>query len=824
MQISFMKIKISILFFLAVQLLSAQAPQVINYQAIARDAGGNIVTNAIGIKFRILQGSTSGTLMYEETHTSSPSTAGVFNVGIGAGTIVSGSFTGINWQNGPYFLEVNIDPAGGTSYTTVGTTQLLSVPYALYAEKAGNVNINVGNGLSLSSGTLINTAPNQTVSITSGTNITVSGIYPSYTISSTGSASTSVPNTSVTGTGIATVTAAGTNTFNVAVQTPSLVGVGSTTVSGAFPSYTISTPSSGVSAWSILGNSGTVDGVNFLGTTDNKPLNFRVNNLKAGRVDTIGRTHLGYKAGLSNTDLGSTAVGYQTLMANTTGTAGTAYGFNSLRNNTTGMENAAFGYNSSLANTTGNYNSAFGVYALQNNNGNDNTAVGNWTMRNLSAGYANTAVGSLAMMAATTGSYNTAIGYGSLNNNGGGLFQSALGYNALKSNFGGYNIAIGAEVLPSSTSGTANIGIGNGTFSTNISGVNNTGVGHAAGQFANGSGNVFLGYRAGQNETGSNKLIIANSPTTNLIYGDFALERVALGTTAPAYKLHVIESNSVSAVGAINTYSATAIGGLAGLYASANNPSNSSAAVYATHSGGGNGISGISTSTTYTGTAGVYGLTQGTGTTNISVQGDGAFGNSIAVFANSFNAHTGLALLARKDLSAGNGIVARIENQLTGNTADALFSSTNGQGAAVHAASGTLGTSALALWVENGHIKSTGAVPTVFSFSVAGGFTIPSFAPTITGTDVKGTISFSTSVTGFAATNYIDCYVNFNKGYSVPPTVMLTPTSDFKGLYFYLVSVTSTQFVFRLYRPATATFPTTIAGGTYFNFNYFIIE
>lgn len=806
-----MKRVLLLLFVLLSLGVFAQAPQVINYQAIARDAGGNIVTNSIGIKFRILQGSASGTLVYEETHTTSPSTAGVFNVGIGAGTVVSGSFSGILWQNGPYFLEVSIDPAGGTSYSIVGTTQLLSVPYALYAEKAGNLNLSIGNGLSLTSGTLSNSAPNQTVSITSGSNIAVTGSYPSYTISSTGSASTSVPNTSVTGTGIATVTAAGTNTFNVAVQTPSLVGVGSTTVSGSFPSYTISTPATGVSGWSILGNTGTTDGTNFVGTTDNQPLNLRVNNVKAGRVDTIGRTHLGYKAGFSNTDLGSTAVGYQALMANTTGTASAAYGFNALRNNTTGFENAAFGYNSLLANTSGNYNSAFGMYALQNNNSSDNTAMGNWTLRNLSTGFANTAVGSLAMLGATTGSYNAAYGYSALSSNGGGLFQNAFGYNALKNNSAGFNIGIGAEALMGSTTGTANIGIGNATFSNNVNGINNTAVGFAAGQFNNGSGNLFLGYKAGQNETGSNKFIIANTPTTNLIYGDFTSERVGLGTTTLSYKLHVVETNSNAAIGAINNYNATAVGSSHGIFASANNPSNSSAAVYATHSGGGNGVSGISTATTFTGTAGVYGLTLGTGTTNIGVQADVTAGNSIGMFAHSFNTHTGIAFLARKDASAGSGIVARIENQVATNTADALFASTTGQGAAVHAASGPGVTSALALLLEEGHVASIGTVPTiaVITSLVGGTATLLS-----TSTDVAGRLTINFGTGPFTAATYVG--VVFNKPYTVAPIVILTPTSASASQANFHVTSSTTGF--------NITYNTAPGASTVHSFNYIVIE
>ncbi len=193
--------------FFALTLLStltfSQAPQFLNYQAIARDASGNIVTNPIGIKFEILQGSPSPTVTYEETNTITPGSAGVFTAAIGGGTPVVGTFSLIPWANKPYFIRVSIDPTGGTSYSTVGTSELLSVPYALFAEKAGNtqtVNITGTNvigaypnytitspgvltpstGISIAGGTITNTAPDQTVAISGAV-----GTYPNFTITPT---------------------------------------------------------------------------------------------------------------------------------------------------------------------------------------------------------------------------------------------------------------------------------------------------------------------------------------------------------------------------------------------------------------------------------------------------------------------------------------------------------------------------------------------------------------------------------------------------------------------------------------------------------------
>ncbi|MBL7894048.1 MAG: hypothetical protein JNK50_02055 [Bacteroidia bacterium] len=255
-------------------LVKSQAPQSINYQAIARDAGGNIVTTSIGIKFQIYQGSVGGTLVYEETNTATPSSAGIFNIGIGLGVPVVGNFSTIAWGSGPYFLQVNIDPAGGTSYSTVGSAQLVSVPYALFAEKAGNAtNYSAGNGISISSGSITNSAPDQTVTLNAAGITTVSGTYPTYTVdvaapvlnfnntsnvltltqggtSTTATLTGSGSNTiSITGSGIASVTPTGpSNNFTVNVQPPVLLGQGSTFVSGAWPNYTITSTNTSYSA------------------------------------------------------------------------------------------------------------------------------------------------------------------------------------------------------------------------------------------------------------------------------------------------------------------------------------------------------------------------------------------------------------------------------------------------------------------------------------------------------------------------------------------------------------------------------------------------
>ncbi len=117
--------------------LSGQTPQKFKYQAVARNTSGTVITNqAVSLRLSILHGSEFGTPVYTETHQTTTNEFGLINLNIGEGS-TSDNFSEINWSDGLYFVKVELDPAGGTNYTTAGTSQLLSVPYALYAEQAG---------------------------------------------------------------------------------------------------------------------------------------------------------------------------------------------------------------------------------------------------------------------------------------------------------------------------------------------------------------------------------------------------------------------------------------------------------------------------------------------------------------------------------------------------------------------------------------------------------------------------------------------------------------------------------------------------------------
>ena len=135
------KLLLTVIIALACSLFSfrsfAQAPETFSYQAVARDGGGQLVPNAtVGVQFQLHSGAANGPVVYAETHAPTTNAQGLFSVHVGQGTPTSGTFAAIDWGATSVFVEVGLDPAGGTAYSTIGNQQLLSVPYALQANDA----------------------------------------------------------------------------------------------------------------------------------------------------------------------------------------------------------------------------------------------------------------------------------------------------------------------------------------------------------------------------------------------------------------------------------------------------------------------------------------------------------------------------------------------------------------------------------------------------------------------------------------------------------------------------------------------------------------
>ena len=130
--------------FLSIGKISAQAPLGFNYQGVAlTNAGTPVASKVISLRISLIESQQLGTIRYQETHNVNTDAYGQFSVIIGNGQAVTGKMNDVQWSKFPYYMKVELDLTGGTAYVFVGTSQLLSVPYALYANNAGAASISV---------------------------------------------------------------------------------------------------------------------------------------------------------------------------------------------------------------------------------------------------------------------------------------------------------------------------------------------------------------------------------------------------------------------------------------------------------------------------------------------------------------------------------------------------------------------------------------------------------------------------------------------------------------------------------------------------------
>ena len=125
----------------------AQTPEKMSYQAIVRNADGNLLSEkTVGMQISVLKSTSSGTAIYIETHSVTTNVNGLVTLEIGMGSVVTGDFSVINWGDDKYFIKTETDLEGASNYTISGTSQLLSVPYAFHAKTAGNLkNYKIGD-------------------------------------------------------------------------------------------------------------------------------------------------------------------------------------------------------------------------------------------------------------------------------------------------------------------------------------------------------------------------------------------------------------------------------------------------------------------------------------------------------------------------------------------------------------------------------------------------------------------------------------------------------------------------------------------------------
>ncbi len=271
----------------------AQAPQGIPYQAAARNSsGGVLASTSVSVRFTILDSVTTGIIKYRETHSTTTDANGMFSVNVGQGTPVSGTFASINWGTNAKFMQVELDPTGGSSYIDMGTQQMMSVPYALNASavkhivsttgdtlKSGGGNYIIIPGISAANTSLPNAgAITSTITVCRGTtlalsNATTGGVWSSSatgvaTVGSTGIvAGVSVGSTIISYT-VTNSFGSATTTLAVIVNTSPSAGTiagnatltlgGTTTLTNAVAGGTWSSSNTSIAA---IGTGGTVNGI-----------------------------------------------------------------------------------------------------------------------------------------------------------------------------------------------------------------------------------------------------------------------------------------------------------------------------------------------------------------------------------------------------------------------------------------------------------------------------------------------------------------------------------------------------------------------------------
>lgn len=463
--------------------ISAQSPRLLNYQAVIRDNNANPVTDTdVLLEFEILQGSATGTLVYAESHNLTTNPYGLVSAIIGNGT---GEYfiADIDWSQGPFFLKTSVDGQ------ELSNTQLLSVPFALYADRAANGvsdgekdNWNQayqwGNHAEAGYSPITNdfTRDNDTIYYISG-NVGIGTKDPRSTLSVYGT----TPNDSAIfevknndGYTVFAVYNEGVR-INIDEQIAVKGSKGGFAIGGfdrskgPIQEYLRVTSDSTRVYVNQNASKGPKGGFAIGGFDGSKGLTFDYVNL------TPDNYFIGHGSG----------------SAITSGLYNSFFGYNSGMSTTSGSDNIFMGYQGGFQNTTGSYNINIGNMAgYYNINGNYNTLIG------YRSGYY-TGVG-----ATTDPSYNTYIGYETGYSNRSGEYNTFIGHRAGKSGesaSGNRNVFVGDSAGVANISGDNNIFVGKGAGAFNELGDYNVILGSGAGYHNNGHYNVFIGYQSGYN-------------------------------------------------------------------------------------------------------------------------------------------------------------------------------------------------------------------------------------------------------------------------------------------------------------------------------------
>ena len=465
---------------------NAQSPQALPFQGVARDSNGTLLASqAIGLRITIHEGSPTGSTDYQERDSVVTNNLGLFTLAIGQGTVLSGTFSSINWSSGTKYVQVELDPTGGTSYSNMGTSQLQSVPFALYAlnsasiaQPSSQVAYGAGSSITSDAGFTRTTSASHVTKIksTTGAYYYSLGLGDSLTAESTGYSLTfpscnmvygdtqnnfqmimgmgNLPTAGVTELGYLNLSDSAGNSASI-----DFGNIGSNGPSVLMSASSASQPTAGgginllskeldlfwrhdnlhqdtvyLENWISIDSTGIRLGHIVNNTTTY--LRWPISVGSSGQVLTTDGSNTLSWASLSGSSWGLTGNSGTTVATNFIGTTDSTNLEGKANNSLAfyiglGNKNSLFGSRAGYSVSTGGNNTGTGYHALYSTTtGNSNSASGLYALYSNTTGYNNVAVGDSALLTNTTGNSNTGIGYHADVNAGTYNNSTALGANS----------------------------------------------------------------------------------------------------------------------------------------------------------------------------------------------------------------------------------------------------------------------------------------------------------------------------------------------------------------------------------------------------------
>ncbi len=533
------KITIAAFFIFMGIIALPQTPESFNYQAALKNSDGEMLAGQnVSVRISILQGSGTGSSVYSETHSAQTNDNGIINLKIGEGDNPTTDFSAIDWGSANYYLKIEMDETGGTSYTSLGASQLLSVPYALYSKAATN----------LGDDKVYTTASDTLFVVKDHDGNVVFAVFPDGAkvyVNETakgrigGFAVSGRNPTKAEEVDIFTVTADSTRIF---VNETTKGSIGGFAVSGrnptkgtAEPMFFTTSDSTRIFTQDTIGGFGVMDYSN--GETSSylrlTPLNY----------------FIGHNSGLK-VELDPLNPGM--------GKYNTFFGYETGKNTVSGFKNIFMGFNAGYSNISGGWNIFIGNNAgVNSQDGLSNIFIGDEAGYNFSNGVQNVFIGNNAGYSSGPNIFNNLfVGNSAGRDNVAGNYNTYVGISA------GYNTLGSKNTFVGNSSGFGNTGeentfLGSQSGIYTGSGVDNVCLGYRAGYRSSGSGNVFVGHKANYTfsnnsyynciaigdsvvVTGNNQILIGNDNAAS-----FYAQGIYSSVTGSAANLYIYASGRI---------------------------------------------------------------------------------------------------------------------------------------------------------------------------------------------------------------------------------------------------------------------------------------